>query len=417
MNSFRVSLYLIFLLVLFVLFTRRKVGKSASIKVLFWLLFFMVSPGLIMDVQRLFFWGTVDVKNITLFFVLLLLTTIPWISFDKWYKNIPSFEVTDKGAVILSKIFLIVIISCIFSYIYIFPYALKSYAMGAADTRGLINSHDGSSVMPPTIVTTFAVGVSTISPFYIFFFFLSWLHPKLKKYSFGLFVCSFIYIVVSMPFMARDGFVTLPIFFLIFYLLFKKSLMKQDTKKIKRYFIIIVGVAGTLLLVYSISRFADNYYNENTVSNRFINGTWGYLFQQPYVFDRTITYQQSWHGVGLRFPILSLFSDTPMKEVIRTQDFETMFGTMLSEFYSIGGYWSLFVFTSSFILIYYLGLRVLIRKRNVFCVFIFFITYLMIEVTGLFYFRYGGITFNWLFLILTLLPFFLLNNKIITIVN
>lgn len=410
MNSLGVSVYLTALLLLAAVFFKSKVGKGSSITVLFWLLLMMVTPGFVMDVQELFFWGSVGIENLTLFLFLLLFTAIPWIFFENWYKSISTIEVSENGVRILSTVFLIVIISCIFSYIYIAPYAIKSYSLGAAATRGLVNSDE--SVLPSSILTTFAVGVSSISPFYIFFFFLSLLHPALKKYSFGLFISSFIYIWVSMPFMARDGFVTLPVFFVIFYLIFRKSLARTDIKKVKRYFSVIAGVAGSLLLIYSLSRF----YNKRNGDSAFmslIDGTWGYLYQQPYVFDRTLTYQQSWHGLGLRFPLFAKIIGQDIKPFERTQDFETMFGTMLSEFYSIGGYWYLIGFTIAFVLIYYVGLRMLINRRNYFSVFLFFITYLIIEVTGLFYFRYGGTTFNWLFLILTILPFFLTNKILI----
>lgn len=413
MNSFGVSLYLTFLLVLLSILFKKKVGKGASVNVLFWLLIIMVTPGFVIDLQELFFWGEVGVTNITLFILLLFITAIPWISFDKWYKKIPSVEINNYGASVLSVVFIVVILSCIFSYIYIAPYALKSFGLGAAETRSLVNADE--SVLPTSILTTFAVGVSSISPFYIFFFFLSLLHPSLKKYSFWLFASSFIYIWVSMPFMSRDGFVTLPVFFIIFYLLFKKSLGDSDVKKVKRYFSILAGVAGSMLLIYSVSRFFIN--TGSAGGNGFlglIDGTWGYIYQQPYVFDRTITYQHTWHGLSVRFPLIADILGLPIVNVDRYQDFETMFGTMLSEFYSIGGYWSLFVFTGSFVLIYYVGIRILIRKHNYFSVFLLFITYLIIEVTGLFYYRYGGLTFNWLFLVLTLLPF-MLNLRIICV--
>lgn len=405
MDSFKVSLYLTGLLSVFYILIRQYLGKNTSITVIIVLLFLMVTPGFLIDLQNVYFWGEVGIHNLTLFLGLLILTTIPWISFDKWYSKYGSIAVTDKGAAILSSVFKVVIFSCVLSYIYIAPYAIKSFAIGAADIRGQLGD---ISVLPNSIVTTFAVAISTISPFYIFFFFLSWLHPRLRRYSKWLFFCSFIYIVVSMPFMARDGFVVLPVFFMIFYLLFRKSLSQADHKKVKKYFTVVVVLAGALLLVYSISRFYEK--SSTSASEEFLSGTWGYLFQQPYVFDRTITLQEHWHGYNLRFPILSFLDNSAPMEVVRDQDFETMFGTMLSEFYSIGGYWSLYVFTFGFIFIYYIGLKINIMNRNIFAIFMFFITYLMIEVTGLFYFRYGGISFNYLFLFLTILPIFLPRN-------
>lgn len=408
MNSFEVALYLTALLLLLFIWIRRRVGKGTSISVLVLLLLLMFSAGFFIDIQNLNFWGAVGIRNMSLFFFLLASTAIPWLCFDKWFKKRPMIVVTDKGAAFFEIVFRIVIVSCLFSYIYIFPYAIRSFSLGAAEIRGSLGS---SSVLPESIFTTFAVAIATLSPYYVFFFFLSWLHPRLKKYSIWLFISSFVYIVASMPFMARDGFVTLPVFFLIFYFLFKGSFLKQEKKKIKRYFLVVLVLAGTMITIYSISRFY--FEGNNSASLTFIGGTWGYLYQQPYVFDRTILYQQNWHGVRLRFPILSFLYEQPIMKLERSQDFETMFGTMLSEFYSIGGYWSLFVFTGAFILIYHWGLRINIRRGNVFSVFMLFITYLIIEVTGLFYFRYGGISFNWLFLILTLLPLFLPNNIII----
>ena len=377
--------------------------------VLIILLFLMVTPGFIIDVQNEIFWGTVKTRNLTLFIILLCLTAIPWIAFDNWFRKIRTITLSEKGVILLKKVFNVVIVACLFSYIYVFPYAIRSYSIGAIEIRD--NLRD-LSVLPESIFTTISVAIGLLSPFYVFFFFLSFLDERLKKYTIWLFFCSFIYIVVSMPFMARDGFIVLPIMYAIMYLIFKESMSPKSKKKIAGYFVIVVGVALGLLTVYTLSRF----YIKTTSgfdSTRLVSGSWGYLFQQPYVFDRTIEHQHYWHGVGLRFPILSVFSNSPAREVVRTQDFETMFGTMLSEFYSIGGYWSLFVFTFSFIIIYYVGLKMNIRRNNYFSVFMFFITYLMLEVTGLFYFRYGGISNNYLFLLLTIMPLFLPKNIII----
>ncbi len=367
MSSFGVSLYLTTLLVVFYLLIKRVVGKKATIRVLLGLLLLMFIPGLFMDVQ---IWGAVKRNNMSLFFILLILTAIPWICFDKWYKNKTTIMVTDKGVVLFSFLFKVVIILCTLSYIYVFPYALQSYSMGAGEIRTQLGE---ISVIPSSPLTTLGVAVSTLSPFYVFFFYISLLHLKLRKYSFLLFFSSFIYIAFSMPFMARDGYVVLPIMYLINFFMFRNTLGSKERKKVKKYMIVLGSISGSLLLVYSVSRFFTSGETKSLIS-----GTWGYLYQQPYVFDRTLNYQHSWHGVDLRFPILTVFSGNPPIEVERYQDFETKFGTMLSEFYSIGGYWSLFVFTGAFILIYYLGLRTQIKKGNTFGIFIFFLTYLIL---------------------------------------
>lgn len=401
MTSTELSLCLITSLALFILLKRSIFGRGGSIKIFCILFFLMGLPGLFLDLNE-YYWGPVQLKNIITFIFFLLLTTIPWLTFDKWMKYKPSITVTDKGVDLLKKIFIIIIFASLISDLYIAPYAIRSYNMGAIEVRDNLSN---ISVLPNSLLTTISVTVGLLSPLYVLFVYLSLLDKRLHKYSFFLFISSFTYIVVSMPFMARDGYVVLPVIFVIYYLIFKDSLSNESLRKIKKYIGAVVILAAIFLAIFSFSRF----YVKNGTGfdhDKLLGGTWGYLYQQPYVFDRTIKCQKDWHGVGLRFPILTLGAGDS-SSVVRTQDFETMFGTMLSEFYSIGGYWSLIVFTLAFVLIYYVGLKMTIKRKNLFGIFVFFTVYLMLEVTGLFYFRYGGISNNYLFLLLTVLPLYL----------
>lgn len=409
MTSFQVALFLTICVFFISIISKKKCKGRKTYTVFIILLYLMVTAGFLFDVENIMFWGPVKLKNMVLFISLLFITSIPWLTFDRGFNVHGRLTISAKGESLFSTIFTIVIIMSFFSMIYVAPYAIRSFNLGAVNVRGQIQD---IGVLPPTIFTTIAVGVGSLSPIFLLFFFISLFEDRFRRFRLPLFISAFTYIVVSMPFMARDGFVVLPIFFLIFYFLFTPFLDNKTKRAIKRYFIVLMAFAGTFLMIYTISRFyvgTSSGFDEE----KFLGGSWGYLFQQPYVFDRTLEVQTHWHGLSLRFPILSFLSKDGYRVVERYQDFETMFGTMLSEFYSIGGYVPLFVFTISFTLIYHFGLKILLNRGNIFAILWFFSVYLMLEITGLFYMRYGGESNNWLFLIITILPFALKSNYII----
>lgn len=402
LNSFQVALFLTIVITIFFCIVKNKVNSA---KVYIVLLLLMATAGFVFDVQGAFEFGLCKFENIALFIILLIFTMYPWIIFDKWLGSNKKIYVSDPGIVVISRICVIVIISSIFSIIYVLPYAMRSFALGAGEIRTYLAD---LKVLPETSLTTFAVAVGATSPLFVLLFFLTLLDNRLKKYENWVFLSCFTYIFTSMPFMARDGYVKLPIMFIINYLIFKNSLDSTSLRKIRKYGTVVLSFSVGLILVYSISRF---FTDQQGGYKSFIVGTWGYLFQQPFVFDRTIEMQDNWHTVSMRFPILhQIFGLGANYEIKRIYDFETMFGTMLSEFYSISGFNSLFAATFIYVCYYAFSIKRLIAIQNTTGLFLMFMVYLMLEVSGIFFFMYGGISLNYLILVLSIIPFFVNKN-------
>ena len=85
--------------------------------------------------------------------------------------------------------------------------------------------------------------------------------------------------------------------------------------------------------------------------------------------------------------------------------FETQFGTMYSEFYSIGGWWSLILVTLIYVFYYSLVMVYLKKHNKYFGILLLFTVYLYIETTGLFYCKAGSTV---------LINIFYMENKVIT---
>lgn len=402
LNSFQVALFLTIVITVFLCIIKHSINSA---KVYIVLLFFMATAGFVYDVQGAFNFGVCKFENIALFIVLLLFTMYPWIIFDKWIGYNKRINISENGISVISRVCVVVIISSMFSIIYVIPYAIKSFILGAGEIRTYLAD---LKVLPETPLTTFAVAVGATSPLFVLLFFLTLLDDRLKKYQNWVFISCFTYIFTSMPFMARDGYVKLPIIFIINYLVFKNSLTSKSLKKIRKYGTVLLSISIGLILVYSISRF---FTGKQDGYESLMLGTWGYLFQQPYVFDRTVELQDNWHTVSMRFPILhQIFGFGVDHEIKRIYDFETMFGTMLSEFYSISGFTSLFIATFTYVCYYAFSIKRLIAIKNITGLFLMFMVYLMIEVSGLFYFMYGGLSLNYLILVLSIIPFFVRKN-------
>lgn len=405
LNSFQVALVLTIIVYVFYAVFKKKIRSA---KVYFCLLFLMTTAGLVYDVQQSFEFGESKLFNIVVFIILLLTTMIPWLKFDKWSLSKSQFQLTEYGVSTIRTVCNIVIVSSVFSILYVMPYAFKSFAIGAAEIRTYLAD---LKVLPESPLTTFAIGVGSISPLFITLFFLTMMDMRLKKFQNWIFLSCFTYIFTSMPFMARDGYVKLPIIFIVNYLVFKSSLDLDSYKKIKRYAVVLLSLSVGLISIYSFSRFFSNSPDK---WDSLMSGTWGYLYQQPYVFDRTIEMQDNWHSVSLRFPILNqIFGIGSAFEVKRIYDFETMFGTMLSEFYSISGWDSLIISTLIYVSFYSFCLDRLMALKNTTGIVLMFMVYIMLQVSGLFYFMYGGTSLNYLIIVLSLAPLFLKKNIII----
>lgn len=283
------------------------------------------------------------------------------------------------------------------------PYAIKAVMMGAEETRHMLREE---SALPPNPLTTFVVGFSALNIYVVLAFYLSSLHESFKKYRIWLFISSFSYIINCFACTGRDGLIVLPAFYACFYIIFKHSINAKVLRTLN-YLLVTLGVFVLFFLAtFSISRFG-----QNNDKNEMYWGTIGYISQQPYVFDSTIKFQHHFHGYELRFPLVNRILGIPKHEVVREGGgFETEFGTMYAEFYSIGGWEPMLLVASVFVFYYLFAIIYLRNRRRYLGMLLLFTVYLYIELTGLFYCKAGTtILINIFYLVLSIIPLFVRN--------
>lgn len=381
-------------------------GKKAlqTGKIYFIFLFFMILPSWLQPDWMLFWIETeVNYFYIIIFGLLLMSGFYPWYIFDKYItRHKVRFEINPKKIKRLKVWFTVIIILSLYSIVYLLPYAIMGMILGAAETRNIIKT---GSLLPASIFTTLAVGFAALNIYCILFFYVSSLSPELKKYRFWLLLSSLSYIVASSAVTGRDGLVVLPVFFLVFYLLFKSSYSFALQRVLKKSIIIMVIIMGVLMSIITASRF---YANED--NDELFIGTLGYISQQPYVFNTTIEKQNDFHGFELRFPLVNRIIGIPEHKISRSWGFETQFGTMYAEFYSIYGWWTLFFMAILFCTYYSFTIRYLLTKKKIWGAVLMFTVYLYIMITGLFYCRAGSNTLiNVFYILLSVGPLFVRN--------
>lgn len=402
----KVAVILLLMWGIFFLSQKRKLKSGI---VYFAFLFFMILPSLLkMNYISSYIINGIDYRNIVVFSVLLILGFIPWLVFDRTF-SIYSYRliVDEKYIHFLKFIFKGLIISSLFSIFYLLPYAIQGVLMGAAERRATMV--DGG-VLPSNIVTTLVVGISGLNIFNVLFFYISCLHIRLYKYRFWLLISSFSYLVNSFAFAGRDGLIILPVFYAVFFVIFRKSINNHILKSITKMLSFMMILVAIFFAIFSVNRFFSD-----KDMNVLYDGTLGYISQQPYVFDSTIKYQNDFHGWELRFPLINRLLGVSKYDVERTGgSFDTQFGTMYSEFYSIEGWKSLLLISFVFVSYYSFAVYYLRRRRKMFGLFMIFAVYLYIVISGLFYCKAGStILINIFYIILSIIPFFFKNYILI----
>lgn len=363
-----------------------------SAKLYFVLLLIMSSAGLLIPELPLMglYPDKYILSNIILFAFLMIVTIIPWISFDKLYKHKLVFTIKDKYISSLKLTFIVTILLSFIAIIYLLPYAIRSFLIGAQEIRSIVSNE---SILPQTLLTTFAVGISALYPITIMFVYITLLDTRLSKYTVFLIISSLTYLVSNTAITGRDGFIFIPLIYIILFFVFKYSISKDKLKKIKRYGIITATLLIIIISSVTIDRFYNNssYISQKDSKQGLIYGTWGYFYQQPYVFDHVIEDFKSFYGFKRRLKFLDKITEVKGKEYDKNKRelYEMMFGTQYAEFYQISGYTSLIIFTIIFLWLFkYLAIRYR-RNKNHFSQVISFAIYLNFTITGMFYFRIG----------------------------
>lgn len=207
---------------------------------------------------------------------------------------------------------------------------------------------------------------------------------------------------------ARDGFIVLPCFYIIFYLIFRNSISTGNKNKIKKALMLIIGLAVIFVGSFSVSRFYNDKYHDTST---FAEGTIGYIAQQPYVFDSTVQFQDDFHGFEVRFPLINRIMGIGAHKVDRLDSwFETCFGTMYADFYNIWGWPSVICILLVFVSYYWWALSYCNRTHKYSAMILIFSVYLYIVLTGVFYCKAGSsVSMNIFYIIISILPLFMPN--------
>lgn len=283
------------------------------------------------------------------------------------------------------------------SLIYLLPYTATTFLQGAKDVR---TSLQETNVLPPTLLTTFSVGISMFYPLYIFLIFYGFIKKINKLILFLLLLGILNGLVGGIVFAARDRFLWVPLFLLINFWLWYPYLsykLKQNFK----YILIGFGVLSVFFLIlFTFNRFSDS---ESGVLGSILV----YFGAQPYIFAETIEQHNVslFYGLDLRFPLFIELLGLNLDVSIRDTPYQWMFGTLFSDFYMMGGwlYCLLLIFLLNILYIYLYN-----NKRDEPWIFIlFFLLHIQILTQGIFYFSLGFPGGNFYILLTVILAIFL----------
>lgn len=366
----------------------------------------MSSAGIILDMDKMIYFETQTylLNNILLFALLLLLVVIPWLKYDKYIINV-NFAVNEKYINSLKFIYSILFVLSIVCIIYCLPYAIAANSLGAETMRQI------GCLMPISFMTTFATGIATLAPIGILLFFIGLLSPKLVFHAVLILILPIASIIHSMTFAARELYIFLPLTFIIVYLTFKDSLSINIRIKIKQISLII----GILMIISFVTITINRFGKIGTDS--FIEGTWGYIYQQPYVFDQTLQFFTNFKAFSSNLSFIGNFlgENTTNKDLELTT--EWCFGTMYQAFYEMYGYISLFIGSITYLLVFNYMAKKSIKSGRPFMIMVNFIIFLWFTISGLFYFRYGKIDAQFILYMLIIFlsslypPFIICKNK------
>ena len=264
----------------------------------------------------------------------------------------------------------------IFSFIYLFPYAIRSLASGALEVRTSLSSE---IILPASILTTIAVGTSLFYPLYtIMFFYARILHLSLFL-QLSMLLGSALGVLGGLVYASRDRLIWIPLFFIFSIWLWNEHISNKDIKVFKFFGAIIGLICLYILVIFTVDRFSGSSYG-------FLGSIFMYFGAQPYVFAETLAEQTVPLGIGLRFPIIADLLGIRV-DVIRDTPYQWMFGTLVADFYAMGGWLSLIFFSFGFSVFFFIVFT--IKRLDPVASLLLLILYCQVIVQGVFYFSLG----------------------------
>ncbi|MCY7291769.1 MAG: oligosaccharide repeat unit polymerase [Ferruginibacter sp.] len=341
-----------------------------------------------------------------LIFLMYALLLVPFLFLSLKIKPFQNVSELPKGD-FFNFLLIFLAIGILFSLVYLTPYAIKALSENASDFRVCLKDEES---LPPTYLTTLAVGFPTFYYIYVFFFYVCIIQKKSLLITTIMLLGIVAFIVNVFTAAGRDGVFLAFFALLIGYFLFEPLLSQKRKKVFKMSFIIFSLIGMAFILKITTDRFAINgHFNFQA----FKNGVISYLGMQPFIFSDWINYNKLFNHGNSEFKLfvdLAGVSTSTLYEY-NTDPYMWNFGTFLTSFYSVSGFFSLFTLASVFWLYFKLMLNK-IRQYYVLSNLFLLSFYFHFIVTGVFYFRLGTSGGN-IFMLLCIIAVYLLRKKIV----
>lgn len=345
-----------------------------------------------------------DFENESFFiFLLYSLLLVPFLYLSLKIKPITNKDILPDGFV-FNNLLILFAIGSIYSLIYLTPYAIVSFATDASEVRQLVSKE---SILPPTFLTTIAVGFPTFYFFYSFLMFVCIIQKRSKILIFCMFLGVIAFVVNVLTVSGRDGVFFAALAFLLSYFLFKPLLSYKQNKIIKIGFIVLLSFGLTLIGKITADRFSEG---EGLDFNSFRTGILGYIGTQPYIFAEWIIDNKIFNEGNNVFAVFKdLFGLDTSVNYEYTEQYTWMFGTFLVAFYSIYGYSSLIIITFLCWLFFKIKFKIF-KSYSLLASFFIIGLYFDFTLSGIFYFRLANRGGN-LYILISLLAIYLLRNN------
>lgn len=352
------------------------------------------------------------------FLVILLLFIIPILSFRS--------DIIKKITLSRTKLFKIIcnifILLGIFSYIYFVPVVFKLLQSDVAAVVLRTDMVGGQSYYETGIFYFIITYFCQFYPIVLIFYFYSVAFTDNSKiFNRLLLFSSTSYIINVLSSIGRDGFILWLMSYLFAYIIFNKFLNPVQKKKQKKLLFGMVGIALTVLVPITLSRFFNNDVNYGNTTLQGFGSILEYAGQQFGNFNTFFNNIKNPEEIGSLnnlFPIMNIGSESNSGDFLGTaadRHFKygldiNVFGTFLGNFFLELGKWGTFLIS----LIYFISAMFIFNKRtNISLGRILLITlFCQIPLHGIFYYKLGYTVSNF-YMISVLFMSYLLRGKYI----
>lgn len=343
-----------------------------------------------------------------LIFLLYSFLLVPFLFLSLKIKPITNKAILPQGFV-FNHLLVVFSLGAIFSLVYLTPYAILSLGANAGEVRNLIADE---SVLPPTFLTTIAVGFPTFYFLYSFLLFVCIIQKRSKFLTFCMFLGVISFVINVLTVSGRDGVLFSAFAFILAFFMFKPLLTEKQNKRIKLGFTLLMVFGLAIIANITAERFSES---GGFDFRSFKVGILGYLGTQPYIFAEWIDNNTIFNHGNSVFPLFTdLLGLNDGVEYGYSEQYTWMFGTFLAAFYSINGFFSLFAVTFMFWLYFKVKFKMISRGYLLSSFFLLGL-YFHFTLSGIFFFRLSNKGGN-LYILISIIAIYLFKktkNKIL----